>query len=84
MESRPLGDPPVQRHCQQFTLPGARQAVQNKRRCTDRKAGTTPDKTVYAVTSLTAEQATAAQFAQLVRDHWKIEALHQRFLHMIR
>ncbi|MFJ5221060.1 ISAs1 family transposase, partial [Streptomyces sp. NPDC088354] len=30
----------------------------------------------YAVTSLTAEQATAAQLAELVRDHWKIEALH--------
>ncbi|MFD6554448.1 hypothetical protein [Streptomyces sp. NPDC058398] len=33
-------------------------------------------KTVYAVTSLTAEQATPAELAQLVRDHWKIEALH--------
>ncbi|MFD8767315.1 hypothetical protein [Streptomyces mirabilis] len=33
-------------------------------------------KTVYSVTSVTAEQATAAQLAQLVRDHWKIEALH--------
>ncbi|WP_419248800.1 hypothetical protein [Streptomyces melanogenes] len=26
--------------------------------------------------SLTAEQATAARIAQLIRDHWKIEALH--------
>nr|WP_232544734.1 hypothetical protein [Streptomyces buecherae] len=25
---------------------------------------------------MTAEQATAAQFAELVRDRWKIEALH--------
>ncbi|MFF3934483.1 hypothetical protein [Streptomyces hirsutus] len=32
--------------------------------------------TVYAVTSLTAEQATPAQLAKLIRDHWKIEALH--------
>ncbi|MDX2908585.1 ISAs1 family transposase [Streptomyces griseiscabiei] len=54
-------------------FPGARQAVQIKRRRTDRKTGRTTVKTVYAVTSLTAEQATAAQ---LVRDHWKIEALH--------
>jgi predicted transposase YbfD/YdcC len=28
------------------------------------------------VTSLTAEQATPARLAQLVRDHWKIESLH--------
>ncbi|SFM55563.1 Transposase DDE domain-containing protein [Streptomyces sp. cf124] len=53
---------------------GARQAVQIKRRRTDRKSGKTTVKTVYAVTSLTAEQAGAAQLAELVRDHWKIEA----------
>ncbi|WP_259453953.1 hypothetical protein [Streptomyces ginkgonis] len=28
------------------------------------------------MTSLTAEQAALARLAQLVRDHWKIEALH--------
>ncbi|MEU5928136.1 transposase [Streptomyces antimycoticus] len=33
-------------------------------------------KTVYAVTSLSAEQATPAQITQLVRDHWQIEAPH--------
>ncbi|MFE3866370.1 hypothetical protein ACFXPT_39210 [Streptomyces goshikiensis] len=38
-------------------FPGARHAVQIKRRRTDRKAG----KTVYAVTSLTAERATPAR-----------------------
>jgi predicted transposase YbfD/YdcC len=57
-------------------FPGARQAVQIKRRRTDHKTGRATVKTVYAVTSLTAEQATAAQLARLVRDHWKIEALH--------
>jgi predicted transposase YbfD/YdcC len=57
-------------------FPGARQAVQIKRRRADRTTGQTTVKTVYAVTGLTAEQATAAQFAQLVRDHWKSEALH--------
>ncbi|MEU1276438.1 ISAs1 family transposase, partial [Streptomyces sp. NPDC005799] len=57
-------------------FPGARQAVQIKHRRTDRKTGRTTVKTVYAVTSLTAEQAGAAQLAQLVRDHWKTEALH--------
>ncbi|MEU6655125.1 ISAs1 family transposase [Streptomyces sp. NPDC046900] len=57
-------------------FPGARQAVQIKRRRTDRKTGKTTIKTVYAVTSLTAEQTTAAQLAKLVRDYWKIESLH--------
>nr|WSX72459.1 hypothetical protein OH826_00375 [Streptomyces sp. NBC_00899]WSX81472.1 hypothetical protein OH826_51120 [Streptomyces sp. NBC_00899] len=56
--------------------PGARQAVQIKRRRTGRKTGSTTVKTVYAVTSLTAGQATPAQLARLVRDNWKIEALH--------
>ncbi|MFE2971944.1 hypothetical protein ACFXKC_51995 [Streptomyces sp. NPDC059340] len=36
-------------------FPGARQAVQIKRRHADRKTGKTAVKTVYAVTSLTAE-----------------------------
>lgn len=57
-------------------FPGARQAVQTKRRRTDRTTGKTTVKTVYAVTSLTAEQGTPSQLAELVRDHWKIEALH--------
>ncbi|MGV9563867.1 hypothetical protein [Streptomyces sp. NPDC003480] len=47
-----------------------------KRRRTDRKTGRTTVKTVYAVTSLTAEEATSAQLAKRIRDHWKIEALH--------
>ncbi|WP_258311253.1 ISAs1 family transposase [Streptomyces sp. NWU49] len=50
-------------------FPGARQAVQIKRRRTDRKTGKTTVKTVYAVTSLTAEQATPTQIIQLIRDH---------------
>ncbi|MFB7600538.1 transposase [Streptomyces sp. NPDC056160] len=58
-------------------FPGARQAVQIKRRHTDHKTGKTTVKTVYAVTSLTAEQATPAQLARLVRGHWTIEALHR-------
>ncbi|MFJ1708498.1 ISAs1 family transposase [Kitasatospora sp. NPDC088346] len=57
-------------------FPGARQAVQLKRRRTNRKTGKTTIMTVYAVTSLTAEQATPAQLARLIRDHWKVEALH--------
>ncbi|MEU2426748.1 ISAs1 family transposase [Streptomyces sp. NPDC007851] len=50
-------------------FPGARQAVQIKRRRTDRKTGKTTITTVYAVTSLTAEQATPIQLARLIRDH---------------
>jgi predicted transposase YbfD/YdcC len=57
-------------------FPGARQAVQIKRRRTDRKTGKTTVTTVYAVTSLTAGQANPSTLARLVRDHWKIESLH--------
>ncbi|MEV6057793.1 transposase [Streptomyces sp. NPDC052107] len=57
-------------------FPGARQALQLKRHRVDRKTGKVSIKTVYAVTSLTAEQATPAEFARLTRSHWKIEALH--------
>jgi predicted transposase YbfD/YdcC len=57
-------------------FPGARQAIQVKRRRTDHKTGKTTTTTVYAVTSLAAEQATPAQIATLIRDHWKVEALH--------
>jgi predicted transposase YbfD/YdcC len=57
-------------------FPGARQAIQIKRRRTDRKTGRTTVKTVYAVSSLSAEQATPAQLAQLVKGHWQVEALH--------
>ncbi|MGQ4464642.1 ISAs1 family transposase [Streptomyces violaceoruber] len=46
-------------------FPGARQAVQIKRSRTDRKTGTAIITTVYAVTSLTAEQATPIQLANL-------------------
>jgi predicted transposase YbfD/YdcC len=57
-------------------FPGARQAVQIKRRRTDRKTGRTTITTVYAVTDLTAEQVTPARLSELVRGHWGVEALH--------
>ncbi|MFE4423505.1 ISAs1 family transposase [Streptomyces sp. NPDC056817] len=57
-------------------FPAARQAIQVRRRRTDRKTGKTTVKTVYAVTSLTAEQADPAQLARLIRGHWQVEALH--------
>ncbi|WP_308190638.1 hypothetical protein [Streptomyces sp. HPF1205] len=57
-------------------IEAARHAGQIKRRRTDRKTGRTTVTTVYAVTRLTIGQANPAQLAQLIRDHWKIEALH--------
>lgn len=57
-------------------FPGARQAVQLKRRRLHRKSGKVSIKTVYAVTSLSAEQATPAQLANMIRSHWQIEAHH--------
>ncbi|MGW2818746.1 ISAs1 family transposase [Streptomyces sp. NPDC001415] len=57
-------------------FPGAPPAIQLKRHRMDRKTGKISIRTVYAVTSLTAEQATPAELARLIRSHWKIEALH--------
>jgi predicted transposase YbfD/YdcC len=57
-------------------FPGACQAIQLKRRRTCRKTGNTTIKTVYAVTSLTAHQASPVQLTALVRGHWRIEAHH--------
>lgn len=57
-------------------FPGASQAVQVKRRRVDRKTGKATITTVYAVTSLTADQAAPAQLAALIRGHWQVEALH--------
>ncbi|MFI9630621.1 ISAs1 family transposase [Streptomyces sp. NPDC052042] len=57
-------------------FPGAREAVQIVRRRVHRKTGKISLKTVYAVTSLTAEQAGPAQLARLIRGHWIVEALH--------
>ncbi|MFE9912501.1 transposase [Streptomyces clavifer] len=57
-------------------FPGARQAVQIVRRRVSRKTGKISLTTVYAVTSLTAEQAGPARLGQLIRGHWTVEALH--------
>ncbi|MFJ8159197.1 hypothetical protein [Streptomyces sp. NPDC094468] len=65
---------PRRRRPRQLALLGARQAIQIKRRRTDRRTDKTTITTVYAVTSLTAEQTTPVQLARLIRDHWKIEA----------
>ncbi|MEU2776569.1 ISAs1 family transposase [Streptomyces sp. NPDC007162] len=57
-------------------FPHAVQAMEIKRRCTHRKTGKVETKTVYAITSLPPEQAGAAQLAELVQNHWSVEALH--------
>ena len=57
-------------------FPGARQAIQLKRRRVHRKSGKVTLHTVYAVTDLTAEQANPAQLEALIRGHWSVESLH--------
>jgi predicted transposase YbfD/YdcC len=57
-------------------FPGACQAIQVKRRRVDRKTGKTTITTVYAVTSLSAHQASPTQLAALIRGHWQVEAVH--------
>jgi len=57
-------------------FPHARQAIQLTRRVTHRKTGKTTTTTVYAVTSLPAEQITAAELAAMIRGHWTVETLH--------
>jgi predicted transposase YbfD/YdcC len=65
-----------------FGFPHAAQVIQvtRKRQVGDRHGGaSTPRRqtmTVYAVTSLTFEQASPAHLADLLRGHWGIEALH--------
>lgn len=57
-------------------FPHAVQAIEVKHRRTNRTTGKITVKTIYAVTSLTPEQATASQLAGLIRGHWQVEALH--------
>ncbi|MFD0661323.1 ISAs1 family transposase [Thermocatellispora tengchongensis] len=57
-------------------FPHATQAIQVKRRRTDRRTGKTTIVTIYAITSLPPGRTTHAQLAMLIRGHWSIEALH--------
>lgn len=57
-------------------FPHAVQAMEIKRRRTHRKTGKVETKTVYAITSLPPEQASPAQLAELIQNHWSVEALH--------
>ncbi|MGC9496952.1 ISAs1 family transposase [Streptomyces sp. WG7] len=57
-------------------FPHAVQVLEIKRRRTNRKTGKTETKTVYAITSRPPEQASPTQFAELIQNHWSVEALH--------
>ncbi|GAA3777820.1 hypothetical protein GCM10022225_77060 [Plantactinospora mayteni] len=57
-------------------FPHAVQAIRITRRTRPRRGGRWRTVTVYAVTSLTAYQASPAHLADYVRGHWAIEALH--------
>jgi predicted transposase YbfD/YdcC len=57
-------------------FPHAMQALRVTRRTRPLSGGKWRTVTIYAVTSLTAGQATPAQLARWIRGHWRIEALH--------
>ncbi len=57
-------------------FPHAAQAIQVKRRRTDRRTGKTTIATIYVVTSLPRGRITDAQLAAVIRGHWSVEALH--------
>jgi predicted transposase YbfD/YdcC len=59
-----------------LAFPHAAQAIAITRRTRPLRGGTWRTVTLYAITSLTASQASPAQLARWVRGHWHIEALH--------
>jgi predicted transposase YbfD/YdcC len=63
-------------HVSGLDFPGARQAIKITRWRQDTATGKISRETVYAITSLTSAQATPADLARLVREHWTIEAHH--------
>jgi len=57
-------------------FPHAAQAIRIIRRVRNQKTKKWRTVTVYAITSLTAVQATPCELADYIRGHWAIEALH--------
>lgn len=57
-------------------FPHSVQAIQTKRRRVTHRTGRVQTKTVHAVISISPEQAGPARLAELVQDHWLVEALH--------
>ncbi len=63
-------------HVQDLDLPHAHQAIKITRRRHNTRTGKTSRENVYAVTSLSATQATGDDLARLAREHWTVEAGH--------
>jgi predicted transposase YbfD/YdcC len=63
-------------HVSRLDFPRARQAIKITRWRQNTATGKVSRETVYAITSLTSTQATAADLARLAREHWTIEAHH--------
>jgi predicted transposase YbfD/YdcC len=63
-------------HVSGLDFPHACQAIKITRWRKDTAAGKVSRETAYAVTSLTSADATTADLARLVREHWSIEAHH--------
>jgi predicted transposase YbfD/YdcC len=63
-------------HVRGLDFPFARQAIKITRWRQDTATGKISRETIYAITSLTGAQATAAGLARLAREHWTIEAHH--------
>jgi predicted transposase YbfD/YdcC len=57
-------------------FPHAAQAIRITRRVRNQKTCKWRTVTVYAITNLTAAQASPAELADYIRGHWSIEALH--------
>jgi predicted transposase YbfD/YdcC len=57
-------------------FPHARQAVKITRWRQDTRTGRIQRETVYVITSLTAAEATPADLARLLREHWSVEVEH--------
>ena len=63
-------------HVEKLDLPYARQAVKLIRWRQDTKTKKISRESIYIVTSLTSAEATPADLARLVREHWSIEMRH--------
>ena len=60
-------------HVSVLDFPGARQAIKITRWRQDTATGKISRETIYAITSLSGAQATPADLARYVRQHWMIE-----------
>lgn len=66
--------PQVHLHHAEHHHPGATTGPTGRQRLGRRQKAQT--KTVHAITSLTPDQADPSQLAELIQNHWSVEALH--------